>query len=164
MDMGMDGNNAHRRTRITCCLIFIHLSTSFTSWSWVYFIPGLAPFVGLFSSHPSTPSSNAGTHLHCMWAHCMWTHLHCMWTHLHCMWAPLSTRTHLHSLLILMAVTSLKCICFFVCVCISIDSVFFVECFFEMLFFYFELYSQCSSKLLSVFKELFVFLTKINNN
>ena len=33
--MGMDGNNAHRRTRITCCLIFIHLSTSFTSWSWV---------------------------------------------------------------------------------------------------------------------------------
>ena len=31
----MDGNNAHRRTRITCRLIFIHLSTSFASWSWV---------------------------------------------------------------------------------------------------------------------------------
>ena len=31
---------------------------------------------------------------------------------------------------------------FFLCVCISIDSVFFVECVFEMLFFYFELYSQ----------------------
>ena len=33
----MDGKNAHRRTKMTSCFkswIFIHLSTSFTSWSW----------------------------------------------------------------------------------------------------------------------------------
>ena len=68
--------------------------------------------------------------------------------------------------LVIMAVTSLKCIGFFicVCVCISIDSVFFVECFFEMLFFYFELYSQYSNKLLSVFKELLVIIRFLNDN
>ena len=51
---------------------------------------------------------------------------------------------------------------FLVCVCISIDSVFFVECFFEML--YFELYSQYSNKLLSVFKELLVIIRFLNEN
>ena len=79
-----------------------------------------------------------------------------------------SASTHLHSLLILMAVTSLKCgflcECVCLCVCISIDSVFFVECFFEMLFFYFELYSQYSNKLLSVFKELLVIIRFLNEN
>ena len=87
-------------------------------------------------------------------------------THLHCMWDFSSAKTHLHSLLILMAVTSLKCIGFFLCVYFLLNISLkccscILNCIFNM---YFELYFQYNNKLVSVFKELLVIIRFLNEN
>ena len=85
-------------------------STSSSAPVPVYFVPGPAPCVGLFSSHPSTPSSNGGSP---GLAHFGGLLSLQGLIFIACGISLLCKDSSSFTLLILMAVTSLKCIGFF---------------------------------------------------
>ena len=61
----------------------------------------------------------------------------------------------IHCLFISMAVSTLKYVVFFLCVCVRVFQLYFLfKCFFELLFLCFELHFQYNSKILSIFKEM----------